>query len=218
MPRLLALLSLLGALWFAHRPVIGDGGDASAPESVSPAAHAPAQQPNSDEWPVYGGDAGATRYASLADINRSNVATLAAAWTWRPNERALPEYGTQPGTFQNTPLMIDDVLYDDLPGDVRAFDARTGEVVWTFRPIPRPGEFGNETWANGSWAFTGHTNVWAPMSLDLTRGLVYLPVSTPSNDYYGATRPGANLFAESIVCLDARSGQRRWHFQIVHHG
>ena len=101
---------------------------------------------------------------------------------------------------------------------MRAFDARTGKLVWTFRPIPRPGEFGNETWGKGSWQFTGHTNVWAPMSLDAARGLVYLPVSTPSNDYYGVRRPGANLFAESIVCLDATTGQRKWHYQIVHHG
>ena len=294
------------------------------------------------EWAVYGGDQGATRYAALDDINRQTVDKLQVAWTWKPAERALPEFGTQPGTFQNTPLMIDDVLYvstpynrdvaleartgrelwrydpepfkdgqppngtgfvhrgvaawrdeagqlrifmnsryrlicldgktgapvatfghdgivdlvaglswkgdrrhytntsppvvyrnlvilgngvgdrlvyrNDPPGDVRAFDARTGKVVWTFRPIPRPGEFGHETWGNGSWEFTGHTNVWAPMSLDESRGLLYLPVSTPSNDYYGATRPGANLFAESIVCLDAQTGQRKWHYQLVHHG
>jgi quinoprotein glucose dehydrogenase len=294
------------------------------------------------EWPVYGGDQGATRYASIADINRSNVTNLQVAWTWKPGEQALPEFGTQPGTFQNTPVMIDDVLYvstpynrvvaldagsgrelwrydpepfrdgqppngtgfvhrgvaawrddkgqlrifmnsryrlicldaktgapvrsfgdngvvdlmvglswrgdrrhytntsppvvyrnlvilgngvgdrlvypNDPPGDVRAFDAGTGRIVWTFHPIPRPGDFGNETWENDSWKHTGHTNVWAPMSLDEPRGLLYLPVSTPSNDYYGATRLGANLFAESIVCLDAATGKRKWHFQIVHHG
>jgi quinoprotein glucose dehydrogenase len=293
-------------------------------------------------WRVYGGDQGASRYSPLAEINRGNVTSLAVAWTWRPGETALTEYGTEPGTFQNTPLMIDDVLYvstpynrvvalnpstgaeiwrydpepfkdgqppngtgfvhrgvtawrddagalrifvasryrlicldartgkpvatfgregivnlseglsweinprhytntsppvvyknlvivgngvgdrlvyrNDPPGDVRAFDANTGRLVWTFRPIPRPGEFGNETWGGDSWKFTGHTNVWAPMSLDESRGLLYLPVSTPSNDYYGVRRPGANLFAESLVCLDAATGQRKWHFQIVHHG
>lgn len=110
------------------------------------------------------------------------------------------------------------VYKNDPPGDVRAFDARTGKLVWTFRPVPRPGEFGNETWGNDSWKFTGHTNVWAPMSLDEARGLVYLPLSTPSNDFYGARRPGANLFAESIVCLDAATGKRKWHFQVTHHG
>ena len=71
-----------------------------------------------------------------------------------------------------------------------AFDARTGRRVWTFHTIPQQGEFGNETWGDASWRFTGHTNVWAPMTLDDSRGLVYLPVSTPSNDFYGAARPG----------------------------
>jgi quinoprotein glucose dehydrogenase len=107
---------------------------------------------------------------------------------------------------------------NDPPGDVRAFDARTGKLVWTFHTIPQPGEFGHDTWQNDTWKFTGHTNVWAPMTLDAERGLVYLPVSTPSNDYYGGRRPGANLFAESLVCLDATTGKRKWHFQIVHHG
>ncbi len=107
---------------------------------------------------------------------------------------------------------------NDPPGDVQAFDVRTGRRVWRFNPIPRPGEFGHETWEDGSWAYTGHTNVWAPMSADLERGLIYLPVSTPSNDFYGGDRKGDNLFGESIVCLDARTGRRVWHYQIVHHG
>ena len=107
---------------------------------------------------------------------------------------------------------------NDPPGDVRAFSARTGKLVWKFNTIPQRGEFGNNTWDNGSWQFTGHTNVWAPMSLDESRGLLYMPVSTPSNDYYGGRRPGQNLFAESLVCLDANTGVRKWHFQIVHHG
>lgn len=296
----------------------------------------------SQPWPVYAGDQGATHYSPLRDVNRANVSRLAVAWTWRPGETGFKEYGTEPGTFQNTPLMIDDVLYvstpynrvvalnattgqelwrfdpeafkdgqppngtgfvhrgvaawrdesgalrifmnsryrlicldaktgalvktfgrdgivdlseglswainpkhytntsppivyrnlvilgngvgdrltyrNDPPGDVRAFDAHTGKIVWTFRPIPRPGEYGHDTWGADSWKTTGHTNVWAPMSLDESRGLLYLPFTTPSNDYYGARRPGANLFAESIVCLDAATGARQWHFQIVHHG
>jgi quinoprotein glucose dehydrogenase len=107
---------------------------------------------------------------------------------------------------------------NDPPGDVRAFDARTGKMVWTFHTIPQPGEFGNDTWQNDSWSFSGHTNVWAPMTLDEARGLVYLPVTTPSNDFYGGRRPGANLFAESLVCLDANTGVRKWHYQLIHHG
>jgi quinoprotein glucose dehydrogenase len=110
------------------------------------------------------------------------------------------------------------VYHDDPPGDVQAFDVRTGKRVWDFNPIPQPGEFGNETWEDSSWKHTGHTNVWAPFSIDSARGLVYLPLSTPSNDWYGGARKGDNLFAESIVCLDARTGKRMWHFQTVHHG
>jgi quinoprotein glucose dehydrogenase len=110
------------------------------------------------------------------------------------------------------------VFPKDPPGDVRAFDARTGKLVWTFFTVPRSGGFGSETWGKGSEKFTGHTNVWAPMTLDDQRGLLYLPVSTPSNDFYGGARPGQNLFADSLVCLDAATGKRKWHFQIVHHG
>jgi quinoprotein glucose dehydrogenase len=106
----------------------------------------------------------------------------------------------------------------DPPGDVQAFDVRTGKRVWRFNPIPRPGEFGNDTWEDGSWQRIGHTNVWAPTSVDVERGLLYLPVSTPGNDYYGGERKGNNLFGESIVCIDARTGQRKWHYQIIHHG
>jgi quinoprotein glucose dehydrogenase len=108
--------------------------------------------------------------------------------------------------------------HHDPPGDVRAFDARTGKQVWSFHTIPQAGEAGNDTWGADSWKFTGHTNVWAPMTLDEKRGLVFLPVSTPSNDYFGGGRPGANVFADSIVCLDATTGQRKWSYQLVHHG
>ena len=295
------------------------------------------------QWPHYAGDQAASHYSPLNQITAANVGNLAIAWEWKPGEKALPEFGTRPGAFQNTPLMIDGVLYvstpynqvaaldaasgkelwrydpkaytdgqppngqgfahrgvvawrdssngqlriflnarykliqldaktgqlvdsfgkggivdlsegliwainkkhytntsppliykdliivgngvgdrltykNDPPGDVRAFHARTGKQAWKFNTIPQRGEFGNNTWDNGSWQFTGHTNVWAPMSLDAERGLLYMPVSTPSNDYYGGRRPGQNLFAESIVCLDLNTGLRKWHFQIVHHG
>jgi quinoprotein glucose dehydrogenase len=104
------------------------------------------------------------------------------------------------------------------PGDVRGYDVRTGQLLWTFRTIPRPGEFGNDTWEKDSWAYTGHTNVWGTMSGDAELGQVYLPLTTPTNDWYGGHRPGSNLFAESIVALDVKTGKRRWHFQGVHHG
>jgi len=293
------------------------------------------------EWPYYGGDQAGTKWSAAADINRDTVGRLDVAWSWKPNEKPLPEFHTQPGSFENTPLMIDNVLYvstpynrvvaldaesgrelwaydpkayeagqppngtgfvhrgvaawrdgdklriflnsrdrlmcldgrtgepvetfgtqgavslvdglkwkvdpkqytntsppivfrnlvivgngvadrlaypKDPPGDVRAFDARTGKAVWTFHTVPQAGEFGTDTWDEESWKVTGHTNVWAPMTLDERRGLLYLPVSTPSNDFYGGKRPGANLFAETLVCLDAATGVRKWHFQTVHHG
>jgi quinoprotein glucose dehydrogenase len=106
----------------------------------------------------------------------------------------------------------------DPPGDVRAFSAKTGKLVWTFHTVPRKGEFGSDTWEDHSNEFTGHTNVWAPMTLDDSRGLLYMPVSTPSNDFYGGRRLGKNLFADSIVCLEAATGRRKWHYQLVHHG
>ena len=107
----------------------------------------------------------------------------------------------------------------DTPGSVQAFDVHTGERRWVFYTIPQTNdEYGADTWEDGSWRYTGHANVWGLMSLDEERGLLYLPTSTPSSDYYGGRRLGANLFAESIVCLDASTGERLWHFQGVHHG
>jgi len=296
------------------------------------------------EWPFYGGDQAGTKFSPLADINASTVARLAVAWEWTNGEKALDEYGTRPGNFQTTPLMIDNLLYlstpynrvvalnaetgaelwtfdpkayadgqppngtgfvhrgvaawrdsangnalrifinsryrlfaidgktgrpvdtfgihgsidlsdglvwainkkhytntsppviykdlvilgngvgdrlvyrNDPPGDIRAFDARTGRQAWSFHTIPQPGEVGNDTWGADSWSYTGHTNAWPPMTLDAERGLLYVPLGTPSNDFYGGRRPGANLFAESLVCLDANSGARKWHYQIIHHG
>jgi quinoprotein glucose dehydrogenase len=293
------------------------------------------------EWPFYGSDQAGTKWSAAADINRATVSQLETAWSWKTGEKPLPEFRTQPGSFENTPLMIDNVLYvstpynrvvaldaesgrelwaydphayeagqppngtgfvhrgvaawrdgeklrifinsrdrlicldartgelvesfgqrgainlveglrwtvdpkqytntsppivfrnivilgngvadrlaypKDPPGDVRGFDARTGRLLWTFHTVPQTGEVGNDTWGDDSWKTTGHTNVWAPMTLDERRGLLYLPVSTPSNDFYGGRRPGANLFGESIVCLDAATGVRKWHFQTVHHG
>jgi len=293
------------------------------------------------EWLYYGGDPGGSRYSPLADINAENIGRLQVAWQWKHWETPLEQYGTTPGFFENTPLMIDGVLYvttpynsiaaldaesgkelwrfdgegyklgqvlsgsgwklrgtafwrdggklrlflnsrhrlfsldaqsgkpvssfgdngvvslvDGLPrisdikhatqsspavvykdlvilgsqvpdrvqlpdpvGYVQAFHARTGKRAWTFSVIPQsPKDPGAESWENGSWRTSGHGNVWAPMTLDESRGLLYVPTSTPSSDYYGGERPGANLFAESLVCLDAATGKIKWYFQTVHHG
>ena len=110
------------------------------------------------------------------------------------------------------------VYRGDPPGDVQAFDVRTGKRVWSFQTVPQPGHLGNDTWSDSAWAYEGHTNVWAPFTVDSARGLVYLPVGTPSNDWYGGERKGSNLFAETILCLDARTGRHVWHYQVTHHG
>ena len=102
-------------------------------------------------------------------------------------------------------------------GDVRAYDARTGRELWRFHTVPQPGEFGHDTWEKDSWIDRGGTNVWAPMSCDAKRGIVYLPVTSPSPDRYGGERKGQNLFGNSLVALDALTGKRLWHYQILHH-
>lgn len=103
-------------------------------------------------------------------------------------------------------------------GDVSGFDVRTGKRLWTIHSIPQKGEFGNETWGDDSWTYTGSTNVWTNMSADEELGYVYLPFGTPTDDFYGGHRPGANLFAETLMALDVKTGKRVWHFQGVHHG
>ena len=295
------------------------------------------------EWPFVGSDQEHTKYSAAAEITAANAGDLEIVWEWKPNETPLQEYGTRPGPFQATPVMMGDVLYlstmytrvvaldaetgavlwsfdprayeggqegagptgfkhrgiaiwkdegiarvflnsrdrlysinaatgaldedfgengsvllteghgrevsryefdqtsppvvfEDLvivgsrvpdgvqrkfdpPGTVQAFDVRTGERRWVFFTVPQSGDdFGAETWEDESWRYSGHANVWGLMSLDPERGLLYAPTSTPSSDYWGGRRPGANLFAESLVCLDARTGERKWHFQTVHHG
>ncbi len=107
--------------------------------------------------------------------------------------------------------------HNNTKGVVRGFDARTGKLLWTFNTIPRPGELGNETWENDSWSVNGNTGVWTQISIDEDLGLAYLPVETPSSDFYGGHRPGNNLFAESLVAVDLKTGQRKWHYQFVHH-
>jgi len=104
------------------------------------------------------------------------------------------------------------------PGDVRGFDVLTGRLLWTFHTVPQGEEPGVETWQRDSWREAGNANVWAPMSADEDLGYVYLPVSTPTNDYYGGHRPGDGLYGESLVCLEAATGRKVWHYQLVHHG
>jgi quinoprotein glucose dehydrogenase len=102
-------------------------------------------------------------------------------------------------------------------GYVRGFDARTGKRLWIFHTIPTKGEFGYDTWLKGSAEYTGNTGVWTQISVDEKLGLVYLPVESPTGDYYGGHRPGNDLFGESLVCVDLKTGERKWHYQLVHH-
>jgi len=133
--------------------------------------------------------------------------------------------------LHSTPLVVKDVVivgssfkegmtvktHNNTKGIVRAFDVKTGKLLWTFNTIPRPGEFGNDTWENESWAINGNTGVWTQMTADEDAGLVYLPVEDPTSDFYGGHRPGNNLFGDSLVCVDVKTGQRKWHFQVAHH-
>ena len=133
--------------------------------------------------------------------------------------------------LHSTPLVVNDVIivgaamkesmtvstHDNAKGLVRAFDVRTGKQIWRFNTIPGPGEFGNDTWLNGSWATNGNAGVWTSMTVDAEAGLVYLPVESPTSDFYGGHRPGNNLFGESLVAVDLKTGVRKWHFQFVHH-
>ena len=102
-------------------------------------------------------------------------------------------------------------------GYVRGYDVKTGKRLWIFHTIPEPGEYGNDTWLENSWSYTGHTGVWTQMTVDEELGIAYLPVEIPTGDYYGGHRPGNNLFAESLVAVDLQTGKRIWHFQFVHH-
>lgn len=129
------------------------------------------------------------------------------------------------------PLVVDDVVVvgashlvsvrppsaANVKGDVRGFDAKTGALLWTFHTIPEPDEFGAETWLGNSAEYTGNTGVWTHMSADPELGLVYLPVETPTGDLYGGDRPGDNLFGNSLVAVDYRTGEMRWYFQLIHH-
>ena len=133
--------------------------------------------------------------------------------------------------IHSTPTVVGDIVivgssfregatvstHNNTKGLVRAFDVRTGKQLWRFNTIPGPGEYGSETWENDAWAVNGNVGVWTQITVDEELGLVYLPVETPTSDHYGGHRPGNNLFADSLVCVDVKTGKRKWHFQFVHH-
>ena len=141
----------------------------------------------------------------------------------RPIEETQLRFTAPPMIIRDT-IILGCVMPDEAsnpgipPGHIRGYDVRTGALKWVFYNIPRKGEFGYETWEDGSAETAGAANVWSMMSGDEELGYVYLPTGTPANDFYGGHRPGDTLFAESIVCLNAETGERVWHFQGVHHG
>jgi len=135
----------------------------------------------------------------------------------------------QPFNFTSAPLIVKDIavigssiadnpnLKEGTRGDVRGYDVKTGKLRWTFRTIPREREFGVETWEDRSWEYTGAVNAWSNLSADEELGYIYLPLTSPTSDMYGGHRLGNNLFSDSLVCLKAETGERVWHFQLVHH-
>lgn len=106
---------------------------------------------------------------------------------------------------------------NNIPGHIRGYDAKTGRHLWTFHVLPQPGQPGHDTWEGESWKYTGNISAWPPLSGDSERGVVFIPTDTPTGDYYGGHRPGQNLYGTSLIALDAKTGQRKWHFQMVHH-
>ena len=137
-------------------------------------------------------------------------------------EDAAGRYGlTSPVSQCAGTLIVGGLVTDGMPrgpsGDVRGYDIHTGQLRWRFHTVPRPGEFGHETWGGDSWKQRGGANLWTMASVDEELELAYVPLGSPSYDYYGGDRPGANLFGNSLVALDCRTGSRRWHFQTIHH-
>lgn len=144
-------------------------------------------------------------------------------------------YGIDPAEgsigASSPPIVVNDVLVvgssalqgyypkrlKNIPATIRGFDVRTGRQLWVFHLVPRPGEVGHETWLDDSWRVAGKNDAWAPFSADAELGIVYIPVGHPHNDWYGGHRPGNNLFSESVLALDVKTGKRLWHFQMIHH-
>ncbi len=134
-------------------------------------------------------------------------------------------------TSSSPPIVVGDVVVvgnsaeqgynqsrvENIPGDILGYDKKTGEFLWKFNVLPGPGEFGHETWENDAWKWTGDISSWAPLSADQERGIVYIPTNGATVDFYGGFRPGDNLFSTSLIALDVKTGERKWHFQLVHH-
>jgi glucose dehydrogenase len=167
------------------------------------------------------------------------IPDLVADWgPWQDHVRSGARYDPDHGiprelgyiTSSSPPIVVNGVVVvgnsaeqgynqtriENVPGDILAYDAGSGAFKWKFHVIPRPGEFGHDTWENDAWSYTGDVSSWAPMSADIERGIVYIPTNPPTIDYFGGFRPGHNLFGTSTIALDVETGERVWHFQTVH--
>jgi len=167
--------------------------------------------------------------AMITSFGNGGIVDLKIGMVTGTGQQIDPETGE--AGLHSTPTVVKDIVivgssfkegmtvktHNNTKGLVRGFDVRTGRLVWTFNTVPRPGEFGNETWENDSWKDNGNTGVWTQITADEELGLVYLAVEDPTSDFYGGHRPGNNLFGDSLVCVDLKTGQRKWHYQIVHH-
>jgi quinoprotein glucose dehydrogenase len=157
----------------------------------------------------------AARGTPVASFGKDGVVTL-----YVDRDSPYRVGSASPGIIFEDLIIMGSVVgerYRAPPGHIRAYDVRTGEMRWVFHTVPQPGEVGRETWSPDSWKRNGGANVWGSFTLDVKRGMVFAPTGSPSYNFYGADRPGQNLFANCVLALDARTGKRIWHFQAVHH-
>jgi len=157
---------------------------------------------------------------SIMSFGTNGVVDLRAGIDGRDPDTIGNIQSNTPGEIFENLLLVGSATgegYTSPPGDIRAYDVVTGKLVWTFHTVPRPGEFGYDTWPKDAWRYVGGTNNWGEMTIDTARGIAYVPLGSPTYDFYGADRAGINLFGTSIVALNARTGKRLWHFQLVHH-
>jgi quinoprotein glucose dehydrogenase len=161
----------------------------------------------------------ARRGKLIASFGKSGCVDLREGLGRDPKSIAHIQSATPGRVFENLIILgsFPGEQYLSASGDIRAYDVRTGKMVWIFHTVPHPGEFGNDTWPKDAWTYVGGTNVWGEMTLDEKRGIAYLPLGAPTYDFYGADRKGNNLFADCLLALDARTGKRLWHYQLVHH-
>lgn len=156
---------------------------------------------------------------AIKSFGKDGVVDLREGLGRDPNSIVLVQSTTPGRVFENLLILgsATNQEYESAPGDIRAYDVVSGKLVWAFHTIPHPGEFGYDTWPKDAWKTVGGANSWSELSLDQSRGIVYAPTGSPKYNFYGANRKGADLFGDCLLALDAHTGKRIWHFQMVHH-